>query len=250
VQELTTAYPKSLRAKEIDLIEFVLPEGSPGYEEYRRLISGMVVLAEGRRGKGNFVLGRRGDIADVTSSLPSVIAYGIVETTLDAFSVSVRECVDDQIDVEIVSTRGEEIPDRFEEKRRWTYSTWRPGQPSPCTGNPVRPVKVSDTLTLAIAKQEKRLWLHDARTMMNHLIPITNFYNELMLHQGIRDPKVALKSDLLYEKLEQYTDADLRAAFVAYNKQRKRVDIALVEKPQRHDTGMKALFKKLFSTKA
>ena len=45
-----------------------------------------------------------------------VIAYGMVETTRDAFTITVREEVAAQINVEIVSRRGEEIPDHFEEK--------------------------------------------------------------------------------------------------------------------------------------
>ncbi len=226
---MSETYPRPLRAKERDLLEFVLPAGSPGYNEYCNHIANMVVLAEGRRGKGNFVLGKQGDRADITSPLASVIAYGVVETTLDTFTVTVREFIGDQIDVEIVSSRGEEIPDHFEEKRRWTYSTWKPGLPSPATQTPVREVRINEKLVLAIARQEKRLWLYDAAAMMSHLIPITNYYNELMLHKSIREPKIALKSGLLFDELEKYSDVDLRGAFVAYNKVRKKVDVKIEE---------------------
>jgi hypothetical protein len=105
-------------------------------------------------------------------------------------------------------------------------------------------VKVNETLTLAIAKQEKRLWLHDGDKMMNHLIPITNFYNELMIHKHIRDPKIALKSNLFWDESKTYSDGDLRAAFVAYNKVKKKVDVkfeeAIVE-----ESGLKVFLRKL-----
>jgi hypothetical protein len=241
---MNETYPRPLRAKERDLLDYVLPAGSPGYNEYRHHIANMVVLAEGRRGKGNFVLGKQGDRADITSPLASVIAYGVIETTFDTFTITVREFIGDQIDVEIVSSRGEEIPDHFEEKRRWTYSTWKPGLPSPASRTLVREVRINDTLTLAIALQEKRLWLYDAATMMNHLVPITMYYNELMLHKSIRDPKIALKSGLLFDELEKYSDVDLRGAFVAYNRVRKKVDVR-VEETVAEEKGLKMFLRRL-----
>lgn len=220
-------FPRQLRPKERDLLHLVLPSESPGYNEYRIMIDAMVVLAEGRRGAGNFVLGKLGDQADITSPLAPVIAFGMLETTRDTFTITVRECIENQIDAEIVSSRGEEIPDHFEEKRRWTYSSWKPGMQSPATGEQVRELSISPEIVLAIAPQEQRIWLHDGGRRMNHLIPITNFYNELMLHKRIRDPKIALKSSLLFSQLDNYSDADLREAFLAYNKRKKKVEVQI-----------------------
>ena len=241
-------YPRGLREKERDLLEFVLPEDRSGYRQYREWIASMVVLGEGRRGKGNLVLGTKGDKADVTSPLAPVIGYGVVETTLDRFSITVREYVGRQIDVEIVSTRGEEVPDHFEEKRRWTYSSWKPGVPSPATGHPLREVVIAGNLTLAIAKLEKRLWVYDRASGMNLLIPITNFYNELMLHRAIRDPQTALKSDLFFQNLDSYTDPDLRASFVAYNKLKRKVELE-VAPPIEEPKWLRSLFRKVLKNK-
>lgn len=218
-------YPRSLRPKERDLLELVLPTDRAGYRRYRELIGGMIVIGEGRRGPGNYVLGDPGDVPDLGGPLAPVLAFGIVESTRDMFTITVRECVGRQIDVELVSTRGAVVPDHFEEKRRWTYSTWRPGEPSPSNGLPVREVRIDTNLTLTVSRQERRLWLYDKRTGVNHLLPITNFHNELMLVKRIRDPKVALESALFFRDLVRYSDDDLRAAFVAYNRLRPRVDV-------------------------
>lgn len=237
-------YPRQLRPKERDLLEFVLPSDRPGYRAYRQRIEKMTVLAEGRRGSGNVVLGLSGARADLTSPLPAVIAYGVVETTRDTFTVTVRECTDDQIDVEIVSLHGEPIPDHFEEKRRWTYSTWQPGQPSPATEMPVREVRITATLTLALSAAERRLWLYDATTGMNHLIPITNYHNELMRLLGIRDPHVALKPERFFDDLPRYADNELRSAFISYNRLWKKVDLP-TEEPHQPPRGWKKLFRRL-----
>lgn len=219
------AYPRVLRDKERDLLESVLPGDRPGYAAYREHLGILQVIGAGRRGEGNFLLGEAGSIPDLASPLPPVIAYGIVETTRDRFTVTVREIAGGQIDVEIVSLHGEPIPDHFEEKRRWTYSTWRPGEPSPATGLPVREVRLDSVRTLIVAPADRRLWLYDAETGMNLPLPVTGYHNELMLLLGIRDPKVALRADRFFEQHEAYPDADLRTAFISYNTVRRRVSL-------------------------
>jgi hypothetical protein len=243
----TVAYPRTLRPKELDLLMGVLPAESPGYREYRDLLLKMVVLGEGRRGIGNIVLGFAGDMPDTISPLSPVVAYGMVETTENVFSITVREYAGRQIDVEIVSSHGGQIPDRFEEKRRWTYSAWKPGISSPLSGEKLREVRIDDRLVLGIARNERRLLLHDSSTGMIHLIPITNFHNELMLAKNIRDPKIALNSNLFFQNLQSYSDNELRAAFVAYNNMKRRVAIAAPppsEKKKRMSAVLRTLFRK------
>jgi len=245
---MTGGYPRPLRSKERDLLEAVLPPDRPGYRRYRDMVKALMVIGEGRRGAGNFILGGADDVPDISSPLAPVVAYGVVETTRDTFTVTMREALGEQIDVEIVSAHGEELPEHFEEKRRWTYSSWRPGEPSPATGGAVREVTLDVSSTLAISAREKRLWLYDGASGMNHPIPITNYYNELMLGKGIRDPKVALRSAGLFENLRDYTDDDLRTAFVAYNRLRKRIE--LTPGPSGPPSaGMRGWVQSLFRTK-
>ncbi|MDH3252153.1 MAG: hypothetical protein OEM41_05130 [Ignavibacteria bacterium] len=240
-------YPRELRTKEADLINAVLPADRPGYRTYRDLVASMVVLGAGRRGAGNLVLGFAGDTADTTAPLAPVIAYGMLETTLDAFSITVREYVGDQIDIEIVSSKSEEIPDHFEEKRRWTYSTWLPGYPSPASNVHPREVRIDDDHVLAIAARERRVWIYEGTSGMNILIPVTNYYNEIMLRKGIRDPAVALNSALLFSDGSSYSDEDLRAAFVAYNALKPKVHVVAPE-PAPRTRGIFAFFKNILSS--
>jgi hypothetical protein len=246
-EKVASLYPRKLRQKELDLLASVLPEDRPGYRVYRELLSKLDVIGDGRRGAGDLVLGVKGDRPDLTSPLPPVVAHGVVETTRGVFSISVREFVEEQMNVEIVSTQGTEIPDHFEEKRRWTYSTWSPQTPSPATGEFPREVHVSETLLLAIFARERRLLLHDTSTGINHLIPVTHFHNELMLCKSIRDPRLALNPNRLFENLPDYGDGDLRTAFIAYNNVKHRVSIPEplpFQEPGRGGPFLKALFRK------
>jgi len=238
-------YPRPLRPKERDLLDTVLPADSPGYGRYHERLKAMRVIARGRRGEGDLILGFPGDCADVTSPLAPVIAYGMVETTQGAYSITVREESGEQVNVEIVSGTGEEIPDHYEEKRRWTYSSWRPGLVSPATGTAVREVAIGPSFTLAFSPAEKRIWMHDRATGFVHLIPITNFHNELMLWKGIRDPGTVLRSTLFWEGLPSYADEDLRRAFVAYNRLKRRVAITQ-DPPALPARGFSSLLKNLF----
>ncbi|SRR5712692_3316068 len=224
-----SVYPRPLADREQSWIEWVLPSNRIGYREYRYVIGKMVVLGEGRRGKGDIVLGFSGDVPDTESPLPPVFAYGAIETNLGMISITIRENVADQIDVEIVSHRSEEVPEEFEESRRWTYSTWNAGDVCPQCQKPVREVSMHSAqgrhYVLAICVPDRRLWVSDEEKQVNRPVPVTNFYNELMLHKNIRDPKIALDSKRLFIDFPSFTDADLTNAFFTYNKLKAKVDV-------------------------
>jgi len=80
-------------------------------------------------------------------------------------------------------------------------------------------------MVLAICAKDKRLWIYEEASGVNHLIPVTNFYNELMLEKNVRDPEVALDSKRLFTDLSSWTDAELLRAFAAYNKLRTKVKL-------------------------
>ncbi len=220
-------FPRELTRSERELLVWLLPEDRPGYRMYRELVVKWKVVARGRRGEGNYILGEAGRQPDTASPLPQVFAYGVVEYSSAHVAVTVRERLDDQIEFEIVNLDGERIPDLAEEKRRWSYSSWLPSAPCPQCLGALRKVEMKTgrglTLVLAICAFDQRLWVFDASSGVSHPIPVTNFYNELMLQKNVRDPKIALNARRLFSDLSDYEDSDLVKAFVTYNALRTKI---------------------------
>jgi hypothetical protein len=225
-------FPRSLSPFESQSLLWVLPPDRPGYHSYRKYILDWQVLAEGRRGPGNYILGDRGIVPDIDSPLPQVFAYGMIEGESENVSVTLREFLEGQLEYEIVNLNGETIPAGFAERRRWTFSLWFPSDPCPACGTLPREVKIQREAgayaVLAVCRKDKRIWIFDERDGVNHLIPVTNFHNALMLQKNIRDPEIALAADNLFKFLNDYSDADLAAAFVRYNALRRKVDLGKV----------------------
>src|SRR2546425_6699340 len=96
-------------------MDWILPLDRPGYRHYHDLVRGMAVIGKGRRGEGEIILGPEGLTPDLSSPLAPVFAYGAIETKDGTLSVTMREILDGQISVEIVSHKSEEIPSRSEE---------------------------------------------------------------------------------------------------------------------------------------
>ena len=65
--------------------------------------------------------------------------------------------------------------------------------------------------------------MYDERSGVNHPIPVTSFYNELMLLQNVKDPKIALDFGRLFTALGTFRDVDLVRTFVAYNRLRTKI---------------------------
>lgn len=220
-------FPRELTTFERELLLWILPEERSGYREYRTCVQEWSVAAQGRRGEGNYILAPGGERVDVESPLPQVLAYGIVETATGQLSISVRERLENQVEFEIQSLRGSVDVAKLQEVRRWSLSSWLPLQPCPRCGKAVREVQMGSVhgrkIVLAVCAQDQRLWVYDEQTGINHPVPVSNFYNELMLHKNIRDPKTALDAKQLFRQLSLYSDADLAYAFRTYNRLRAKV---------------------------
>jgi hypothetical protein len=215
---------------ERELIGWILPEDIEGYRLVRDRILRYMVIGEGRRGGGEFLLGAPGTIPDIDSPLPGVIAYGAVETDFGTISITLREEKGGQSSLEIVNSRSEEIPAQFEESRRWTYSGWKQGSVCPQCTKPPREVSMQDRAgrihLLAICTRDRRIWVLDGASGIVYPVPVTNFYNELMLRAGIRDPETALDSKRFFAECDRYDDRQLSLAFEAYNRFRTKIEVA------------------------
>lgn len=217
-------YPQPASARESGWLDLLLPAERPGYAPLREHLRGLVVIGEGRWGRGDMVFGRPGQEIDLTEGMQPVVSYGEVNASIGTedfiITLSVHQPNDeDQVEFQIGVRDIAELPDAFTERSSWTYARWNPGQPCPATGAPVRAVSLNNdrNLLLVISPARRVLWLHDMLDGTSTLLPVTNFYNELMLLKGIRDPQVALDHRRLFNHPDEFTDVDLRESFIRYN---------------------------------
>ena len=228
-------FPRPLTAFERETLLWLLPGAKSGYNKYRKYISEWVVVGEGRRGTGNYILAEKGVHPDLESPLPQVFAYGVIEAENASISATLRELFEDQLEYEIVSLEGETIPPDLTVRRQWNFSLWSPTEHCPACGSTLREVTIrresGKHATLAVCAVDKKLWIFDASDGVNHLIPVTNFHNALMLYKNIRDPSTALAAGNFFRHLHSFSDADLAAAFVQYNKLRRKIDLGRIVLP-------------------
>jgi hypothetical protein len=78
-------------------------------------------------------------------------------------------------------------------------------------------------IALAICQRDQRLWVFDSVSGVNHPVPVTLYYSELMRATRTREPSVALDASRLFTATAQFRDDDLLRAFSAYNDIRAKV---------------------------
>lgn len=216
-------FPRELTNQEKYLLFSVLPENKPGYMSYREKINELMVTGYGRSKNNNFILGKRNTVPDLSVSSSPVFATGTVKIPKDEIDILINEEVEGEIEFELSLKHSEIIPGDINNLTSWSYSDWNPGDKSPNDSCEVREVIISNgNYFLVFAPTHKKIWLHESKSGVNYLIPLTNFYNELMGYKRIKDPKEALNPGLLFQKLNDYPDIDLINAFVLYNKYMRR----------------------------
>ncbi len=244
-------FPRTLKEIEKKLLFSILPSGKPGYKMYRDKINNKFVIGFGRFGETNLVLGNKEDKFTVQDASSSIFAAGSIIYNEGKIEISINEEIDDKIEFDISPGEYENLFNNTEIKR-WNYSEWIPGQKSPKGKSNVREiVVVPGKYTLVISSEEKRIWLYEFSSGINYLIPLSNFYNQLMILRNIRDPKIALKPNLFFEQgmgnMSNYTDIDLRNTFITYNKYLRKLDIKedlMTARPQRKKTKLFNFFRK------
>jgi hypothetical protein len=248
-------FPRKLSKLEQDWLFYLLPSHRKGYNEYRKLIEGMRVIGEGRFGEGNYVLGCEGDKPDLSYSSTPVFACGqvICEATADLrgaeskrerrsgsderrgnptnktiIQISIHEHYDNKIEYSINNLLGESIPENLAEVERWSYSYWKPGAPSPFENDKLHEYQLSrdkDKLVLAVSPANRSIWLYDSKTEINHIIPVTNFINELLRLKRIINKKEGMDLDYIFSNLNAFDTKDFKNAFLEYNKHWHKVDV-------------------------
>ena len=239
-------YPRNLTPREKDWLFYLLPEESHAYAEYRSTIASMLVIGEGRFGEGNLVLGYEGDSPDLSYSSLPVFASGQIICKGCTIQISIHEFFDNKIEVSLSNLSDSEIPEFLLETARWSYSYWRPGKPSSFKGDKLREINVSkndNELVLALSPESRTVWLHDSRSKVNYIIPVTNFINELLRGNPKIDKSGGINIGFIFSNLEKFEDDDFIRAFVQYNKHWHKIelldsDVAFGKR--------KGLFKKIF----
>ena len=222
-------FPRKLKELERELLFSILPSEKSGYLTYREKIENKYVLGSGRFGETNLILGSKEEELNIQDASSTIFAAGSIIYNEGKIEISINEEIDDRIEFDI-SPKDYALVFKGKEIKRWNYSEWIPGQKSPKENSNLREVVISQgKYILAISPQEKRIWLHEYDSGINHLIPLSNYYNQLMIEKNIRDPKIALKPNLFFGnglgKHSDYTDIELRNSFISYNKYLRKLNI-------------------------
>lgn len=219
-------FPRELTELEKELLYSALPEDKIGYKAYRDKIEKLVVLGHGRFSGGNFILGPIGSEIDLDITSTPIFAISKIFYEDHEIYVTIHHEHEDQIEIDIQNFEITPHIDLAKDHDRWTYSNWQPGQKAPYDNSEVREVHlILKSLVLAIAPQHRKIWVYQAKDGVNYLIPVTNFYNEMMLVMDVRDPKIALNPNRLFTNLSEFTDENLGQAFLLYNKNWNRVEL-------------------------
>jgi hypothetical protein len=219
-------FPRELTRQEKYLLFSVLPEEKQGYRRYREKINELLVTGFGRFKDSNLILGKQNTVPDLSFSSSPVFAAGTIKIPGDEIDILINEEVDDEIEFDLTLKNSGIIPEEINEQGRWSYSNWNPGDQSPGDKKEVREVEVlKGEYILAFAPSHKKIWLHMNENGVNYLIPLTNYYNELMRFKRVKDPKEALNPKLLFQNLTEFSDDELINAFVLYNKYMRRFSI-------------------------
>jgi hypothetical protein len=213
-------YPREITNIERTCLFFILPENKPGYNLYRNKINGMRVLGGGYFGEGNYFLGKMEPDPDLSLPSAPVFALGTLDNGIEQLDIIIHEETEDKIEVVFGKDINEITDNSFQVK---SYSFWVPGMNSPFKDSKVREVSVKPhEFILAVAPEEKKIWLYESSSGVNHLIPVSNYYNSLMLYRNERNAEKVLNPNLFFNNLGLYNDLELKSALELYNKYMRR----------------------------
>jgi hypothetical protein len=227
-------FPGKLTDKEKELLFSVLPENKPGYKIYKERIEELFVIGQGRFGNGNFILGMKDDKPDFSLPSAPVFAIGTIVFDKGVIDITIHEEAENKIEFDIALKENLKIPDKITVIKKWNFSDWIPGQSAPGDNSYVREVIIyPDMYILAIAPSQKKIWLYEKESGVNHILPLSNFFNELIRVLKIKNEEIIKRPAFFFENLNSYKDEQLALAFLGYNKymHKLKIDYSFFEKP-------------------
>ncbi len=233
---------RELNKKEKFLLYSILPANRKGYNEYRQKISEMVVVNEEEIYEGKLLLSKSGEYySSEPESTPS-FAMGYSAYDGRKYYIVIHEEREGFIQA-LISREGEAKGEGL----LWSYSNWRPGLKAPGDNSKVREVHLlKNKLVVAVAPAHKRIWVYEADSGVNYILPVTNFYNEIMKAKEERNPRVVLNPQRIFEHPEELSDKEIGQGFLLYNEYLNRIEINYDLFKSKSDGGRKIFFKKIF----
>lgn len=214
-------YPRALTHVERELALWLLPEELLFYSDYRNAIFTKEVIAQGRWGTGDLLVGSRDAYIDLTLGMTQVVAYGECIVGGETLTIGIHEPNQDDL-IELQFSGIYPLPENIVIANGWSYSYWKPGMNCPATDTEVREITLNKSFdnpmfTLAISRANRSLWLHHHINGWNQLIPVTMFYDELLRTKRIRDAALITKPSTFFEKIDEFQDYEYRRALQEYN---------------------------------
>lgn len=231
---------ENLKIEIQEIILWILPPSKTWYKRYYDIIFSKELIGEGRWGKGDLIFGDKNQIVDLNDGMKPVVSIGEVLYSYNeketSISISIHEPSEDgMVELQISEEFFEFFSDinkknNFIEKHKWTLSSWELGENCPATNSKVRTVFIDEIKShaLVISSEKKILWLHNKLDGMNSIIPISSYYNALMMNKQIQDPNKVLHPTLFFVDVNNYTDSDLIIALNSYNKQQRRFPVNMI----------------------
>lgn len=218
--------PRKLNDFELNAIFELLPKQKPNYNEARNIIKDKFLIGTSRFGVGNYILADKNDQVDLTAPASNVFAYGIVETDKTEYDITIHDLFEDQIEIDFNSALNEEISSEEKIISTRTISNWQPLKPSPLSQKEVREIHlIKNEIVIAVSSRDKKIWVYERESGYNFIVPVTNFYNEIIRVKEERNPEISLKPKLIFEKPELFSDEEIGQGFLLYNKFMKKMNI-------------------------
>jgi len=242
-------FPRQLTQTELELIFLLLPENRIGYNLYRNKINTCKVIGLGKFGNNNLILSSKVTRPDLTAPPAPIFAVGNAVVDSGEIYIVIHEEVEDQIEIDFSLSGFDEISENLTIKQYWTYSNWKPGKPNPADNSKVREVHlIHNSLVIAISSQNKKVWIYDDKTGLNHFIPVTKLYDEMMRIKKEKNPEIALDTKRFFFNNADFNDKLIGQGFLIYNKYWKKLEIDNSLFLKKAETkSRKSLLKKIFS---
>lgn len=215
-----SAFPRHLDKNEFKLLAAILPFNKTGYKKYYNFISSAFVVSNGRFGGGNLILGSIDAIADLSIPSTPIIANGKVKTNIGEYYLTIHDLENDLLEVDI-NPFPVENSDLIVENVS-SISMWKPGEPSP--GNfKVKEYEIeSKKYVLAICKDEKAIWLYEYASGLNHSIPVSNFFIELVNIKREKSSPIIKDPSKIFDIIDLYSDYEIILAFLLYCRYKRK----------------------------